>query len=63
MGRFYGHPDTIGFKGPTDREFNPKAVTQASWTRPPPKKKQKGSFVNLNQLPDSVCHLADGLSH
>ena len=51
----YGPPDAYSFKGPTDHSFNPKAVTQASWTRPPPKKKQKGPLVSFNRHPDSVC--------
>jgi hypothetical protein len=50
----YGPPDAFSFRGPTDPPFNPKAVTQASWTRPPPKKKQKGPLINFNRHPDSV---------
>jgi hypothetical protein len=51
----YGHPDAFRFKGPTDRPFNPKAVTESSWTRPAPKPKPKGPLVNFNRHPDSVC--------
>ncbi|KAL4760190.1 uncharacterized protein BDW70DRAFT_71971 [Aspergillus foveolatus] len=58
----YGPPDAFSFRGPTDPPFNPKAVTQASWTRPPPKKKQKGPLINFNRHPDSYCNLPDGRS-
>ncbi|KAL4910081.1 hypothetical protein BDW74DRAFT_48020 [Aspergillus multicolor] len=58
----YGPPDAFSFKGPTDRPFNPKAVTQASWTRPPPKKKQKGPLVGVNRHPDSYSNIPDGRS-
>ncbi|KAL4793320.1 hypothetical protein BDV19DRAFT_367050 [Aspergillus venezuelensis] len=59
----YGPPDAYSFKGPTDHSFNPKAVTQASWTRPPPKKKQKGPFVSFNRHPDSYINFPDGRSN
>ncbi|KAL6237286.1 hypothetical protein BDW75DRAFT_85403 [Aspergillus navahoensis] len=56
----YGPPDAFSFRGPTDPPFNPKAVTQASWTRPPSKKKQKGPLINFNRHPDSYSNLPDG---
>jgi hypothetical protein len=43
------------FYGPTDHSFNPKAVTQASQIRPPPREKPKGPLVNFNRHPDTVC--------
>ncbi|KAE8145982.1 hypothetical protein BDV25DRAFT_163419 [Aspergillus avenaceus] len=55
----YGNPTAYDFRGPTDRPFNPKAVTQASWTRPASKPKPKGPLVNLNRHPDSYCNLPD----
>ncbi|KAL4803553.1 hypothetical protein BDV18DRAFT_145014 [Aspergillus unguis] len=58
----YGHPDAFSFKGPTDRGFNPKAVTQASWTRAPAKKKKKGPLVNFNRHPDSYLNFPDSRS-
>ncbi|KAL3489840.1 hypothetical protein BJX62DRAFT_147738 [Aspergillus germanicus] len=58
----YGHPDAFRFKGPTDRPFNPKAVTESSWTRPAPKPKPKGPLVNFNRHPDSYSNLPDGRS-
>lgn len=51
----YESPSAYGFKGPTDRGFNPRAATEASWTRPADKPKQKGPLVNLNRHPDTVC--------
>ncbi|KAL4870143.1 hypothetical protein BDV12DRAFT_166667 [Aspergillus spectabilis] len=58
----YGHPDAFRFKGPTDRAFNPKAVTQSSWSRPAPKPKQKGPLVSFNRHPDSYSNIPDGRS-
>ncbi|KAL2820413.1 hypothetical protein BJX63DRAFT_380744 [Aspergillus granulosus] len=58
----YGHPDAFKFKGPTDRPFNPKAVTESSWTRPAPKPRPRGPLVNLNRHPDSYSNLPDGRS-
>ena len=52
----YGSQSAYNFYGPTDRPFNPKAVTQASWTRPQPKPKPKGPLVNFNRHPDSVSN-------
>ncbi|KAL4780794.1 hypothetical protein BJX76DRAFT_337027 [Aspergillus varians] len=56
----YGPPGSYSFKGPTDSPFNPKAVTQASWTRPQPKPKPKGPLVNFNRHPDSYSNIPDG---
>ncbi|GFF22506.1 hypothetical protein IFM61606_08516 [Aspergillus udagawae] len=58
----YGPPSSHNFYGPTDRPFNPKAVTQASWTRPQPKPKQKGPYVSFNRHPDSYSNFPDGVS-
>ncbi|KAJ5394611.1 uncharacterized protein N7487_012252 [Penicillium crustosum] len=49
----YESPSAYSFKGPTDRGFNPRAATEASWTRPADKPKQKGPLVNLNRHPDT----------
>jgi hypothetical protein len=51
----YESPTAYSFKGPTDRGFNPRAATEASWTRPADRPKQKGPLVNLNRHPDTVC--------
>ncbi|KAF7125767.1 hypothetical protein CNMCM5793_002060 [Aspergillus hiratsukae] len=58
----YGPPSSNSFYGPTDRPFNPKAVTEASWTRPQPKPKQKGPYVSFDRHPDSYSNLPDGVS-
>ena len=50
----YDHPSRYSFDGPTDRAFNPKAATQASWSPPASKPKQDGPLVNFNKHPDSV---------
>ncbi|KGO48972.1 hypothetical protein PEXP_010210 [Penicillium expansum] len=49
----YESPSAYGFKGPTDRGFNPRAATEASWTRPADKPKPQGPLVNLNRHPDT----------
>lgn len=54
----YASPSAYSFKGPTDRGFNPRAATEASWTRPADKPKQKGPLVNLNRHPDTVCAIS-----
>lgn len=51
----YDHPKQFSFRGPTDKTFNPKAATQASWTPVQPKPKQDGPLLNFNRHPDSVC--------
>lgn len=40
-----------------DRGFNPKVVTQASWSPRQPRPKQNGPLVNFNRHPDSVSCL------
>ncbi|KIX97273.1 uncharacterized protein Z520_06725 [Fonsecaea multimorphosa CBS 102226] len=49
----YDRPSTYTFGSPTDRAFNPKAATHASWTPKPPKPKQDGPLVDFNKHPDS----------
>ncbi|KIW77363.1 hypothetical protein Z517_09809 [Fonsecaea pedrosoi CBS 271.37] len=49
----YDRPSTYTFGSPTDRAFNPKAATHASWTPRPPKPKQDGPLVDFNKHPDS----------
>jgi hypothetical protein len=56
----YDRPTTYSFYGPSDPAFNPKAVTQASRARPPPRPTQKGPLVNINRHPDSVCRDSSG---
>ncbi|KKK23947.1 hypothetical protein P175DRAFT_0503054 [Aspergillus ochraceoroseus IBT 24754] len=58
----YSRPEAYRFKGPTDRPFNPKAVTKASWTRPVPKPKPDGPLINFNRHPDSYSNIPDGKS-
>ncbi|KAE8376430.1 hypothetical protein BDV26DRAFT_234423 [Aspergillus bertholletiae] len=58
----YGTPSAYSFGGPTDRPFNPRAATQASWTRPSSKPKPKGPLVNFNRHPDSYGNTLDGKS-
>ncbi|PKY01680.1 hypothetical protein P168DRAFT_312773 [Aspergillus campestris IBT 28561] len=58
----YGSSSAYNFYGPTDRPYNPKAVTQASWTRPQPKPKPKGPLVNFNKHPDSYSNIPNGKS-
>lgn len=50
----YDPPSTWSFDGPTGSGFNPKAVTQASWTPRQPKPKPNGPLVNFNRHPDMV---------
>ncbi|KAJ5463898.1 hypothetical protein N7475_007033 [Penicillium sp. IBT 31633x] len=49
----YEPPSAYSFRGPTDRRFNPRAATEASWSRPAEKPKPKGPLVNLNRHPDT----------
>lgn len=49
----YSSPSHYSFNGPTDRPFNPRAATQASWTPPAPKVKKDGPLVEFNRHPDS----------
>lgn len=50
----YDPPSRWNFEGPTDKGFNPKAVTQASWTPKQSVEKKTGPLVNFNRHPDSV---------
>ncbi|CAG8076536.1 unnamed protein product [Penicillium salamii] len=49
----YDRPADYSFKGPTDRGFNPRAATEASWSQPAEKPKPKGPLVNFNRHPDT----------
>jgi hypothetical protein len=53
----YDHPSRYSFNGPTEKGFNPKAATQASWSPPKEKPKQDGPLLNFNKHPDSVGDL------
>ena len=48
--------DPIKTEGPRSpyREFDPKAVTRASYTPKPPRPKHEGPLVNFNQHPEYV---------
>ncbi|GLA46089.1 hypothetical protein CBS63078_2609 [Aspergillus niger] len=53
----YGYASSNRFYGSPEPPFNPKAVTQASWTRPEPKPELKGPLVDhANTLPDVQCN-------
>ncbi|KAH7384886.1 hypothetical protein BKA64DRAFT_748368 [Cadophora sp. MPI-SDFR-AT-0126] len=56
--------DPIKTEGPRSpyREFDPKAVTRASYTPKPPRPKHEGPLVNFNQHPDSYLILPYGSS-
>ncbi|KIW94860.1 uncharacterized protein Z519_04838 [Cladophialophora bantiana CBS 173.52] len=56
----YDRPSTYTFGSPTDRAFNPKAATHASWTPKPQKPKQDGPLVDFNKHPDSYIVLPYG---
>ncbi|PWY74382.1 hypothetical protein BO70DRAFT_412698 [Aspergillus heteromorphus CBS 117.55] len=58
----YDHVSHNRFYGQPEAPFNPKAVTQASWTRPEPKPQPKAPYVDLNRHPDSYFTLPDGKS-
>ena len=52
----YEKPSSYAFTGGTALGFNPKSVTEATWTSTPPKAKQNGPLINakeLNRHPDS----------
>ncbi len=51
----YDRPSTYSFAGPTNRGFNPRAATQASYTPKPRTPKKDGPLINFNKHPDSVC--------
>ncbi|KAH7313042.1 hypothetical protein BKA65DRAFT_151054 [Rhexocercosporidium sp. MPI-PUGE-AT-0058] len=56
--------DPIKTEGPRSpyREFDPKAVTRASYTPKPQRPKHEGPLVNFNQHPDSYLILPYGSS-
>ncbi|KAG4435685.1 hypothetical protein IFR05_008820 [Cadophora sp. M221] len=56
--------DPIKTEGPNSpyREFDPKAITRASYTPKPPRPKHEGPLVNFNQHPDSFLILPYGSS-
>lgn len=51
----YDPPSRYSFIGPTEKGFNPKAATQASWSPPPRSpRRQEGPLINnINRHPDS----------
>ena len=52
----YDHPTKYSFLGPADRQFNPKTVTQASWTPRAQRPKHDGPLIEskeFNRHPDS----------
>ncbi|MCJ1386704.1 hypothetical protein MMC17_009830 [Xylographa soralifera] len=52
----YDHPSRYSFTGPTEKGFNPKAASQASWAPRPTPQKPDGPLINskeLNRHPDS----------
>lgn len=51
----YDRPSTYSFGSPTDRGFNPRAATQASWTPKVQRPHPNGPLIDFNKHPDSVC--------
>lgn len=52
----YDHPTKYSFVGPSEKGFNPRAATQASWSPSAPKPKQDGPLIQskeFNRHPDS----------
>ena len=55
----YDNPSKYSFTGPTDKTWDPKAVTRASYavsTASPPRSKQEGPLIDakdFNRHPDS----------
>lgn len=53
----YENPAKYSFLGPTDKVFNPRAASQATWSSPRPKPKpQAGPLIDsvgINRHPDS----------
>lgn len=52
----YEHPSKHSFSAPTERGFNPKAISQASLSLPTPRSKPDGLLINskeFNRHPDS----------
>lgn len=58
----YDRPSSYTFGAPTDKGFNPKAATQASWTPVAPKTKKDGPLVEFNRHPDSVSGFSEIVS-
>ncbi|KIW14460.1 hypothetical protein PV08_07244 [Exophiala spinifera] len=56
----YDRPSTYTFGGPTQRGFNPKAATQASWAPKPAKPKQEGPLIDFNKHPDTFVAVPYG---
>ena len=59
------HPSKYNFVGPTDRGFNPKAASQASWSPPRSRPKIEGPLINskeFNRHPDSYFVVYDILN-
>ncbi|PGH36748.1 hypothetical protein GX50_00408 [[Emmonsia] crescens] len=55
----YDTPSRNRFSGISDN-FDPKAVTRASWTPREPQMERNGPLVNFNQHPDSYAAIPDG---
>ncbi len=53
----YDHPSKYSFTGPTEKAFNPKAASHASWSSlPKPRPKSEGPLIDskeFNRHPDS----------
>ncbi|KAK5207083.1 hypothetical protein LTR41_007150 [Exophiala xenobiotica] len=56
----YDRPSTYTFGGPTQRAFNPKAVTEASWAPRPANPKPNGPLIDFNKHPDTYVALPYG---
>jgi len=50
----YDQPSNYSLANLTDKDFNPKAATQASWVPPAPRQKADGPLIEFNKHPDSV---------
>ncbi|OJD11716.1 hypothetical protein ACJ73_09488 [Blastomyces percursus] len=55
----YDPPSRNQFSGISDN-FDPKAVTRASWTPREPRMERNGPLVNFNKRPDSYVVIPDG---
>ena len=53
----YEHPAKYSFYGPTDKAFNPRAASQATWSPPRPRPKPRDGplidSVGIDRHPDS----------
>ncbi|KAK6386033.1 hypothetical protein LTS17_001607 [Exophiala oligosperma] len=56
----YDRPSTYTFGGPTQRAFDPKAATRASWAPKPAKPKQDGPLIDFNKHPDTFVAIPYG---